>query len=101
MKTSCITKRDRNEIDLPKIRIRTVEKVIMPRPPNWINVRIVSWPQMENCVPISITDNPVTQVADVAMNKASMGEICEPFLVGNRKSNNAPVRIRTKKLSTG
>jgi hypothetical protein len=96
-----MTKRDRNEMDLPKAMTMTVENVIMPRPPSCIKVRIVSWPERVNCVPMSMTERPVTQTAEVAMNSASIIEIWLPSLIGNASNATVPDSIKKRKLNTG
>ena len=66
-------------------------KVITPRPPIWINVKIIPLPIGVNCEAVSTTVNPVTQTALVEVKKASIKRI--PFVV-EFGSNNRPVPIK-------
>jgi len=50
-----------------------VVKLIMPIPPVWISSRIIIFPNKLNCE-VSTVISPVTHVAEVAVNKASMKE---------------------------
>ena len=52
--------------------MKNVDNVIMPRPPNWISTKMIICPKKVKCVPVSTTINPVTQTAEVEVNKASM-----------------------------
>lgn len=54
-----------------KIAIRD-EKVINPRPPICMHKRITICPKNVNAFPTSTTVSPVTQVAEVAVNKVSI-----------------------------
>jgi len=48
-----------------------------PKPPIWIKNKMTTSPKTENVSPVSTTINPVTQVADVAVNNAFKNE--SPF----------------------
>ena len=50
----------------------------MPRPPSWIKIKIIIWPKAVKYVPVSTTVRPVTAVADVIVNRASINLIPLP-----------------------
>ena len=56
---------------LPRRIAKKVDKVIMPSPPICIKSNMTSWPKGEKSNPVSLTISPVTQVALVAVKKAS------------------------------
>jgi len=47
---------------------------MIPSPPIWIRIIITHCPKGVKKDPVSTTTNPVTQVADVAVNRASVQE---------------------------
>ena len=51
----------------------------MPKPPIWIKIIITVLPNNEKCLPVSKTASPVTQEAEVAVNKASISDVHCPF----------------------
>ena len=55
-----------------------VETVRIPNPPTWTSKRITSCPKRVNCRPMSRTDRPVTQLAEVDMKSASTNPMGEP-----------------------
>ena len=52
------------------IKMTMVDRVIIPNPPTWMRAKTVSCPVRLSAVPVSTTTSPVTQVAEVAVNKA-------------------------------
>lgn len=56
----------------------SVMKVMKPRPPSWMSVRITSWPKTVQLVNVSRTTRPVTQVALVEVNRASRNPAGSP-----------------------
>ena len=50
-------------------------RVTRPKPPTWIRTRITACPNTVNWVQVSRTTRPVTQVALVAVNMASITRI--------------------------
>jgi len=49
-----------------------VEKVMIPRPPIWTRRRMISCPTGVKSFGVSLTIRPVTQRAEVEVNRASM-----------------------------
>jgi hypothetical protein len=84
----------------PKSRIRTVEKVMIPSPPHWMRSRTTHWPNKLKRFPVSTTTRPVTQVAEVAVNKASIGGSLGSAATGNI-SRAVPMIMIPAKLRTG
>ena len=81
-------------IFFPKIIAINVVKDINPNPPISINIIITVCPNIFQYVPVSTTINPVTQTADVAVNKASKKLVLSPLVVDIGKVNiNAPTNI--------
>ena len=59
------------------------------------------WPNKEKSLPVSKTMSPVTQVADVAVNRASNQEISRPSTEAIGKfSKKAPIIMINKKPAT-
>ena len=81
-----------NKIISPDIIVTT------PSPPIWISKRITTCPKTLHDETVGITTNPVTQVAVVAVNKASQKEAALPCaeLIGNDRKN-VPVKIVSRK----
>ncbi|MNW12205.1 hypothetical protein D3C71_2098350 [compost metagenome] len=52
---------------------------------------------MEKSEPVSTTANPVTQTAEVEVNKASSQEMLSPFDAAGKASNREPIKIRAAK----
>jgi len=75
--------------------------VIKPKPPIWIRIIITVFPKIVNEVPVSSTTSPVTQVAEVEVNNASINSTEFPLVLemGNISSK-APIRIIDAKPST-
>jgi hypothetical protein len=84
----------------PKSRIKTVEKVMIPSPPHWMRSRTTHWPNRLKRLPVSTTTRPVTQVAEVAVNKASIGGRVGSAAAGNI-SRAVPMIISPAKVRTG
>lgn len=63
--------------------------------------RMTIWPNRVNCVPVSTTARPVTQVADVAVKNASTRRMDLPVrdAAGN-DSKRVPTKMTTAKLTT-
>ncbi|MNZ65510.1 hypothetical protein D3C78_837070 [compost metagenome] len=75
--------------------------VINPKPPTWISAIITVFPKMVNVVPVSSTTSPVTQVADVAVNNASIKLTAFPLVLEMGSiSSKAPIRMIDAKPST-
>jgi hypothetical protein len=75
------------------------EKVRSPRPPAWMSPRITSCPKRVNSVPVSRTARPVTQVALVAVNRASIQPMDRSGGVAAGSFRSAvPRRMSTRKL---
>jgi hypothetical protein len=53
---------------------KTVEKVMIPRPPIWKRNIVTTWPKMDRSCPKSMVTNPVTHTAEVEMKRASTKE---------------------------
>ena len=85
--------------NLPPIRVmRAIENVIIPKPPNWIRIRIIHWPKKVKSFAVSNTIKPVTHTAEVDVKIASTRVI--PLVVDHGSlSSNVPVEIKMKKLN--
>ena len=72
--------------------------VMRPIPPSWMRKIITIWPKKLNSLPVSHTARPVTQEAEVAVNKASIGCAHCPLAweIGRVKSK-APNSIKKTK----
>ena len=74
-------------------------KVIIPIPPNWMRIRIITCPAVVNVDATSIVVSPVTHTALVAVNRASKKVM--PFTVARGSSSSpVPIIIIAKKLPT-
>lgn len=52
----------------------TMEAAVMtPNPPNWIRTRIMICPNLDQYIAVVTVVRPVTHIADVAVNSASIG----------------------------
>lgn len=71
--------------------------VIKPRPPICINIIITVFPKVDQWVAVSTMVNPVTQTADVAVNKALIIPIlCLLLLAIGRFKSVVPITIIIK-----
>jgi hypothetical protein len=86
------------EILFPATKRIRVEKVMTPSPPSWMRVRITTCPKGVKYVAVSWTIRPVTQMADVAVNRASKKDICPVFVLKGRRRRIVPVTIAPIKL---
>ena len=98
---SCIATDSRKLNACPKSRANTAPNITIPKPPSCISDRIINLPIKLKSSPVFFTIRPVTQVALVAVNKAStklrflasgadaFGSISKP----------APEIIKTRKLT--
>ena len=73
--------------------------MIVPIPPIWIRARIHPRPNKDQLVAVSLTTSPVTQTAEVAVNRASLKCVMDP----SREETGSirrivPVRIMARKL---
>jgi hypothetical protein len=78
-----------------------VENVIIPSPPAWNKIKMTNLPNGEKWLPVSLTVNPVTQVALVAVKRLSMTGIL-PSSCGVAKGKDSMIVPRTmahKKLT--
>lgn len=90
-----------NAILLRRAMLKKVVKVTIPRPPNWINARITPCPKGVQKVPVSTTTKPVTQEAEVAVNRVVKKSVKVPErLQTGRVSTKAPANINRAKLET-
>ena len=80
-------------------KIKNVEKVIIPNPPIWIRDMITIWPKRVSFALISMTVRPVTQVADVAENNASMKESGLPAAAYGNFNSAVPNKMIVAKLN--
>ena len=71
---------------------------IKPRPPIWMSRRITHLPKSDQCTAVLTVTRPVTQVALVAVNSASMKGVARPlFAAHGSMSSSAPARIMSAK----
>jgi hypothetical protein len=79
---------------------KTVEKVMIPKPPIWMRSKVTTCPTVERSFPVSTTTSPVTQTAEVEVKRASTKRRL-PFAAENGNQRRiAPVRITPAKLRT-
>ena len=67
----------------PKSNTTSVDMVMMPRPPSWAKAMIAICPVKVQCVAVSTTDRPVTQIADVAVKSAWTSEVGSFAMTGS------------------
>lgn len=70
---------------------------MIPKPPTWIKKRITISPNKVKELPVSITANPVTVVAEAAVNKASIQDIECVVAIGSFNKN-VPSKIKQNKI---
>ena len=91
---SCNVLRCISDTFLPEMLAIKTANAMTPIPPIWINVKMIPCPKYDQYVAVSCTINPVTQTADVEVNKASANDVhsllCEAI---GSVSNKAPARI--------
>ena len=95
---SRISIRPRMDIFRPSATMIIVAKTIKPRPPTWIRTSRTICPKTEKVVPVSTATRPVTQTADVAVNRLSNRPMPFPLreAAGNA-SKTVPSRITARK----
>lgn len=81
------------DIRLLSTSVINVAIVTKPSPPNWNNMSNTTCPKVVSWVPVSMTARPVTQVAEVAINKASIKDIFPDVEEMGRLSRNVPAVI--------
>ena len=84
-KDSCMMSFCFSEIFFPIKKASMVDMVIIPNPPHCRRIRITDYPKVEKSPPVSSTVNPVTHVAEVAVNKALIKPILFPALEAEGK----------------
>ena len=67
-----------------------------PRPPIWMSVRMIAWPNLVKWLPVSTTMRPVTHTADVAVNSESIGVMCPPTVARGVANSRAPTTIMSR-----
>ena len=78
---------------------RAVAAVTTPSPPIWIRIRMTVRPNRVHWDAVSKTTSPVTQAAEVEVNRASRKVTSSaPVEAQGRHSKKAPVRIMSTKL---
>ncbi len=83
LKLSCISPRSLKPILRRKSMDTVMPMVINPSPPIWIKTRSTICPKSVQCVKVSATIRPVTQVALAEVNSAVKNEVCSPDFVAN------------------
>jgi hypothetical protein len=73
---------------------------MMPRPPTWISVKSTTCPNRLRTFPISITERPVTQAAEVAVKSASTKPRGVPVEAIGNINRAAPKRIKSANART-
>ena len=79
---------------LPEIIKNNVDTVIMPSPPVWIRTISINCPNGLKVVPVSTTVRPVTQTADVEVNRASTNPSRPMVDAWGSISKQIPVKMR-------
>jgi hypothetical protein len=101
LRTSCMATDSRRLSAWPSRRAKTAPKTTMPRAPSWVRTSRMTWPMNVKSLPGLATANPVTQVALVDMNSASIGRReARPGVDFGNMSSAAPVTMRMMKLTT-
>ena len=91
---SCMTLRCIRPIFRPDTNARETAAVTTPMPPTWISSRITAWPNGDQEEAVSSTTSPVTQTAEVAVNRQSANPALPVSrLESGRESSSVPVRI--------
>ena len=72
--------------------------VMKPRPPIWMRTMMTTCPKREKVTPVFTTVRPVTQTAEVAVNRASTKpRLSLSFVATGRVRSKAPSRTTAKK----
>jgi hypothetical protein len=74
------------------------ENVMIPSPPSWMRARMTAWPKPLKAVAVSTTTRPVTQTAEVAVNRASTKAIRPPRALAGSQRRTPPARMARTKL---
>jgi hypothetical protein len=92
----------RRSRSFPEISSASSEAVVMmPKPPTWMSARITPSPNPLQYVPVSTTAKPVTQTADVEVNRAVSTPAPVPSsAAGGSANSTAPSRITTANAVT-
>ena len=78
-----------------------VMTVMKPSPPSWIMARITTCPKRVQCAQVSTRTSPVTQEAEVAVNRQVMGSVGMPFrLEMGSISSRVPTKMMIPKETT-
>ena len=94
---SCKSPLVRREILFRRDMARSIPMVIKPRPPTCIIPRIMQCPRAVQCVPVSTTTSPVTQVEVVAVKRAVRRSVSQPSLVApGSKSSRVPAIMTSR-----
>lgn len=73
---------------------------MIPNPPAWISARMTPCPNPDQWTGVSTTISPVRHMAEVAVNRDSMTEVCAPDLVAaGMSSRTEPMMIAAAKLN--
>ena len=98
---SCISKAPRKLASRRKIWSSRLAPTMKPSPPTWIKIRITSWPNQFQWVPVSTVTSPVTAEAETATKRASTGSDRWPSaVVQGEASRSAPRAIITASTTT-
>ena len=81
-------------------REKPIASVESPKPPSWMQAKITPWPKGVHSVKVSPTTRPVTQVAEVMVNRASMGVAPPTLEEMGSISSSVPTKIISTKLMT-
>lgn len=65
----------------PIANVKKAARVIILKPPTCISISITTLPKVEKYSAVFVTTRPVTQVAEVAVKRASIRRICSPVTV--------------------
>ncbi len=82
----------------PATRRMSEENVMMPSPPSWMSARMTVCPKPLKAVAVSTTTRPVTQTAEVAVNRASTKPMRPPRALGGSQSRTPPMKMAGRKL---
>jgi hypothetical protein len=82
----------------PATRRTSDENVMIPNPPSWIMVMMISCPVPLNDVAVSTATRPVTHRAEVDVKRASMYGMRPDRALDGSESRRLPARMAAEKL---
>ena len=95
---SCMVLRCISVIRLPEAMVMATATVTTPMPPIWMSSSITACPKTDQWVAVSYTTSPVTQTAEVEVNRQSRNGVLIPAAAETGSiSSSAPTRMTIRK----